>query len=110
MNPAVISFLACASHTPKSRQLDMQTYSRMLQGIGEFNRTQWISRIAKNARWGVALSTRSGPSYLHYPMGRETIMVPVTWDEGEFPVWSPVKGKMNGWTLPAKDENIQGSG
>ncbi|KAI1265374.1 glycoside hydrolase family 43 protein [Xylariaceae sp. FL1019] len=47
--------------------------------------------------WGVALSTRSGPEYLHYPMGRETVMVPVTWETGEFPIWDPVRGKMSGW-------------
>ncbi|KAH9890189.1 glycosyl hydrolase [Xylariomycetidae sp. FL2044] len=60
--------------------------------------------------WGVALSTRSGPAYLNYPMGRETIMVPVTWAEGEFPVWSPVNGEMSGWPMPDANLEIDGSG
>ncbi|KAI5866304.1 glycoside hydrolase family 43 protein [Durotheca rogersii] len=60
--------------------------------------------------WGVALSTRSGPEYLHYPMGRETIMVPVTWEDGEFPVWSPLNGKMSGWEFPIEDLEIDGPG
>lgn len=66
--------------------------------------------ILTNSRWGVALSTRSGPSYLNYPMGRETIMVPVAWDQGEFPTWSPAKGQMSGWAFPPENKDIQGSG
>ena len=61
-------------------------------------------------RWGVALSTRSGPAHKNYPMGRETVMVPVTWDEGEFPVWSPVRGEMSGWEFPPTGEDIPGRG
>ncbi|KAI0152671.1 glycoside hydrolase family 43 protein [Xylariaceae sp. FL1272] len=55
--------------------------------------------------WGVALSTRSGPEYLHYPMGRETVIVPVTWESGEFPIWEPVRGKMSGWPLLGQDQD-----
>ncbi|KAJ0424007.1 glycosyl hydrolase [Aspergillus carlsbadensis] len=51
--------------------------------------------------WGVALSTRSGPQWERYPMGRETILVPATWEEGEWPVLSPVRGVMRG-PLPRK--------
>ncbi|KAI0026106.1 glycoside hydrolase family 43 protein [Xylariomycetidae sp. FL0641] len=63
-------------------------------------------------RWGVALSTRSGPEYLYYPMGRETVMVPVRWDDddGAFPVWSAVRGSMTGWRLPAKNLDLGGPG
>ncbi|KAI0829145.1 glycoside hydrolase family 43 protein [Hypoxylon sp. FL0890] len=60
--------------------------------------------------WGVALSTRSGPEYLYYPMGRETVMVPVTWDDDEFPVWSPVYGEMSGWAFPQQDTEAGGPG
>ncbi|KAJ2977176.1 hypothetical protein NUW58_g7889 [Xylaria curta] len=59
--------------------------------------------------WGVALSTRSGPEYLNFPMVRETVMVPVTWQKGKFPVWSPVKGVMNGWPMPKTTKKIPGS-
>ncbi|KAF8996040.1 beta-xylosidase [Cyathus striatus] len=60
--------------------------------------------------WGVALSTRSGPQFLNYPMGRETIMTPVTWEKGEWPVFEPVSGTMNGWKLPSKELVKDGAG
>ncbi|KAI0138903.1 glycoside hydrolase family 43 protein [Hypoxylon sp. NC0597] len=60
--------------------------------------------------WGVALSTRSGPEYSYYPMGRETVMVPITWANGKFPVWSPLSGVMNGWQFPLKDVEVDGPG
>ncbi|KAI1292446.1 glycosyl hydrolase [Xylaria venustula] len=60
--------------------------------------------------WGVALSTRSGPEYLNYPMGRETVMVPVLWEKDQFPIWSPVRGEMNGWTTPKENKQIPGEG
>ena len=50
--------------------------------------------------WGVALSTRSGPEYEVFPMGRETVMSPVTWENGSWPVWSNIRGVMSGWPLP----------
>ncbi|KAL3471160.1 glycosyl hydrolase [Aspergillus californicus] len=53
--------------------------------------------------WAVALSTRSGPEWENYPMGRETILTPVIWEEGEWPVIEPVRGVMRG-PLPAKQE------
>ncbi|KAI1087305.1 glycoside hydrolase family 43 protein [Rostrohypoxylon terebratum] len=60
--------------------------------------------------WGVALSTRSGPGYLNYPMGRETVMVPVEWEDGQFPVWSPLNGEMSGWEFPKGDVEVKGTG
>ncbi|CAJ2505183.1 Uu.00g125770.m01.CDS01 [Anthostomella pinea] len=60
--------------------------------------------------WGVALSTRSGPEYLYYPMGRETVMVPVTWETDEFPIWSKVRSEMSGWVMPPQDIDIGGRG
>ncbi|KAI1458711.1 glycoside hydrolase family 43 protein [Annulohypoxylon moriforme] len=63
-----------------------------------------------NNWWGVALSTRSGPEYLNYPMGRETVMVPVKWTDGEFPIWSPVNGEMNGWEFPEEGVEVNGPG
>ncbi|KAI3317765.1 glycoside hydrolase family 43 protein [Xylariaceae sp. AK1471] len=60
--------------------------------------------------WGVALSTRAGPEYINYPMGRETVMVPVTWKKGEFPIWSPVRGEMSGWGMPKSNKDIAGPG
>lgn len=50
--------------------------------------------------WGCALATRSGPEWVVYPMGRETVLYPVTWHQGEYPVFEPVRGTMQGWELP----------
>ncbi|GAB1315852.1 hypothetical protein MFIFM68171_06062 [Madurella fahalii] len=60
--------------------------------------------------WAVALSTRSGPDYLHFPMGRETIMTPVSWPEGEFPTFTPVTGRVSGWPMPPTATDIRGVG
>lgn len=60
--------------------------------------------------WGCALATRSGPEWVVYPMGRETVLYPVTWDEGEYPVFQPVRGTMEGWELPVADLDPPGDG
>ena len=60
--------------------------------------------------WGSALATRSGPAWQNYPMGRETVLFPVTWKTGEWPVLQPVRGKMSGWPLPPQTKAIPGSG
>lgn len=60
--------------------------------------------------WGVALSTRSGPDFVNYPMGRETVLTSVTWADGEFPVWTNVSGQESGWALPPANKDIGGPG
>ncbi|KAI9150296.1 Non-reducing end alpha-L-arabinofuranosidase BoGH43A [Paramyrothecium foliicola] len=60
--------------------------------------------------WGLALATRCGPEYTHYPMGREAVMFPVTWNEGEWPVLQPVRGEMSAWPLPAETRDVPGDG
>jgi len=60
--------------------------------------------------WGMALATRSGPAYKSYPMGRETVLFPVTWNTGEWPILQPVRGKMSGWPLPAQRRDLPGDG
>jgi hypothetical protein len=67
-------------------------------------------QLTEYHRWAVALSTRSGPEYLHYPMGRETVMTAVSWPKGEFPVFTPISGKMNVWPMPAEQKDIRGVG
>ena len=64
------------------------------------------------AWWGVALSTRSGPEYITYPMGRETILTNVTWENGSWPTFNdPIEGVMHGWTLPrGSTEDLPGDG
>ncbi|KAK0740064.1 glycosyl hydrolase [Schizothecium vesticola] len=61
--------------------------------------------------WGVALSTRSGPNYTNYPMGRETVLTAVTWPPNEFPIWTPISGQFTGWTLPpSSNSTLRGAG
>ncbi|KAH7396999.1 glycosyl hydrolase [Phaeosphaeria sp. MPI-PUGE-AT-0046c] len=60
--------------------------------------------------WGHALATRYGGSGSYYPMGRETVLFPVTWNTGEWPIMQPVRGKMSGWELPAQSRDIPGDG
>ncbi|KAH7066293.1 glycosyl hydrolase [Paraphoma chrysanthemicola] len=66
---------------------------------------------AAGSWWGMALATRSGPEYKVYPMGRESVLFPVTWEEGEWPVLQPVRGNMSGWpSMPAMSLDVPGSG
>ncbi|SPO00286.1 related to xylosidase/arabinosidase [Cephalotrichum gorgonifer] len=60
--------------------------------------------------WGVALATRCGPEFQVFPMGRETVLYPVTWEEGEWPVLQPVRGEMSGWPLPPANRDLPGDG
>ncbi|KAL1848934.1 hypothetical protein Daus18300_013443 [Diaporthe australafricana] len=61
--------------------------------------------------WGVALATRSGPEWLNYPMGRESVLFNVTWENGSWPICqNPVQGRMNGWDLPPQSEDLPGDG
>ncbi len=60
--------------------------------------------------WGMCLATRSGPAYKSYPMGREAVLFPVTWDKGGWPILQPVRGRMSGWPLPAPSRNVPGDG
>jgi len=59
--------------------------------------------------WAVALSTRSGPDYINWPMNRETVLTPVSWPKGKWPVVDKVSGTQSG-PLPPKDLNVPGDG
>ncbi|KAI5464430.1 glycosyl hydrolase [Mariannaea sp. PMI_226] len=59
--------------------------------------------------WAAALSTRSGPDWEIYPMGRETVLVPMRWEKGEWPVLDRVSGRMSG-PLPKTNRNVPGNG
>jgi len=43
-------------------------------------------------------------------MGRETILAPVTWEEGQFPIFSHVQGEQTAWHLPSTEIVAQGEG
>lgn len=83
------------------------------RGTNEFFQTVGHADLFQDTKgnwWGVALATRSGPEYAIYPMGRETVLFPVTWKEGEYPVASTVRGKMEGWELPRPTRDVPGNG
>lgn len=69
-----------------------------------------LFRDADGNWWGMCLSIRSGREYLNYPMGRESVLFPVRWDEDDWPVFEPIQGRMNGWALPPTDLNLPGEG
>ncbi|XPS70027.1 hypothetical protein M3J07_002265 [Ascochyta lentis] len=57
--------------------------------------------------WATGLAVRAGgnyaddPYHANFPMGRETFLTPVTWPEGEFPIFTNVSGTVTGnFTLP----------
>lgn len=60
--------------------------------------------------WAVALSTRSGPEYLNYPMGRETVLTRVTWEKDDWPIFQNVSGTESGWELSLPTLISQGDG
>lgn len=64
---------------------------------------------ARGQWWAVALAWRSGPEAKIYPMGRETVLTPVTWNEGEWPIIEPIRGIESGWYLPP-NKSIPGNG
>jgi hypothetical protein len=43
-------------------------------------------------------------------MGREAVLTPVTWENGDWPVFSQVQGTMTGWTLPPSTYHTSGAG
>ncbi|KAL4904336.1 hypothetical protein BDW74DRAFT_168384 [Aspergillus multicolor] len=59
--------------------------------------------------WAVALSTRNDPPNDYHPMGRETVLTSVTWETGEWPVFTAVEGVMEG-PIPAASLDVQGDG
>ncbi|KAK3384416.1 glycosyl hydrolase [Lasiosphaeria ovina] len=95
----------------QSRRSAMPTCSRTTLETGERTARQSQQNVnglvltceATTLRWAAALSTRSGPEYVNYPMGRETVLTPVQWTSGkDWPVFSPISGEMSGWALPAR--------
>ncbi|KAF5698522.1 glycoside hydrolase family 43 [Fusarium mundagurra] len=62
--------------------------------------------------WGVALSTRGGPRLyrdLIQPLGRETVLFPVSWLSGHWPIADRAQGNMTG-PLPQSSVISQGVG
>ncbi|KAJ9653883.1 hypothetical protein H2198_006992 [Neophaeococcomyces mojaviensis] len=75
--------------------------SRYFQNVGHAD----LFQDALGHWWASALAWRSGPLAVTYPMGRETVLTPVTWNEGAWPIFSPICGIESGWYLPVAKEN-----
>jgi beta-xylosidase len=85
----------------------MRTYSQTLEETGKnaARRSCEISAwVLTHFRWTVALSTRSGPDFVYFPMGRETVLTPAEWKTDEFPTFTPVRGQENG-PLPPENKH-----
>lgn len=91
---------------PSNPTLTNANTSQYFQTVGHAD----LFQDAAGDWWGVALSTRSGPNFTTYPMGRETVLFPVTWTEGDWPVLQPVRGQMNGWQMPPSNTSLAGEG
>lgn len=68
----------------------------------------WASALAVRA--GGSYGEEPGPYFGNLPMGRETVLTPVTWEDDEFPIFAPVKGEMEGWPLPDETLVLEGEG
>ncbi|CAG7561972.1 unnamed protein product [Fusarium equiseti] len=81
------------------------------------NTDEWLQTVghadlfqdASDNWWGVALATRSGPEWKIYPMGRETVLFPVKWENNKWPRLDMVRGKMSG-PLPPTNKEVPGTG
>lgn len=67
--------------------------------------------------WAAALAVRAAgadyetaPYAANFPMGRETVLTSVTWEEGGWPVFDPIAGEASGWPLPPEAIPEQGEG
>lgn len=88
--------------------------SSYFQAVGHAD----LFQDAQGQWWSVALAVRAGgtygqapgPYFGNVPMGRETVLTPVTWEDGDFPIFTPVTGDMSGWPLPSEAIPEEGEG
>lgn len=73
---------------PANPVLTNRNTTEFFQNIGHAD----LFQDAAGAWWSAALTWRSGPAGTIYPMGRETVMTPVEWPQGEWPTFMPVRG------------------
>jgi beta-xylosidase len=92
--------------SPHNPHLTARGTNEYFQTVGHAD----LFQDTKGEWWGTALATRWGGNGTYFPMGRETVLFPVTWNKGEWPIMQPVRGKMNGWALPAPSRDIPGTG
>ncbi|KAJ6099291.1 hypothetical protein N7467_000826 [Penicillium canescens] len=80
----------------KNPVLTNRNTSEYFQNIGHAD----LFQDANGHWWSSALTWRSGPEGQTYPMGREMALTPVTWKQGDWPSFAPVRGIQEGWYLP----------
>ena len=91
---------------PNNPILTNRNTSEYFQAVGHGD----LFQDAQGNWWGMCLSDRAGSAFKSYPMGRESVLFPVTWNTGEWPILEPVKGKMSGWPLPVPTRDLPGDG
>ncbi|KXJ87842.1 glycoside hydrolase family 43 protein [Microdochium bolleyi] len=92
---------------PENPILTNRNTNEYLQTVGHAD----LFQDTKGNWWGMALATRSGPAYKTYPMGRETVLFPATWEKDQWPRLQPVRGKMtSAWPLPPRSRALPGDG
>ncbi|PVH79132.1 glycoside hydrolase family 43 protein [Cadophora sp. DSE1049] len=64
---------------------------------------------AEDQWWACALAIRVRSDNTS-PMGRETVLTPVTWREGEWPTATKVSGEMDGWNMGSRKRIPSGEG
>jgi len=73
---------------PSNPVLTNRNTTEYFQNIGHAD----LFHDAHGNWWSAALTWRSGPEAVTYPMGRETVFTPVEWPSGSWPTFAPVRG------------------
>ncbi|KAL3458389.1 glycosyl hydrolase [Aspergillus heterothallicus] len=94
------------SPNPANPVLTAANTTRFFTTVGHAD----LFQDASDNWWAVALATRNDASNDYHPMGRETVLTPVTWKKGSWPVFDAVEGQMQGWPLPAETLDVKGNG
>ncbi|KAH8801380.1 beta-xylosidase [Xylogone sp. PMI_703] len=94
-----------APHNPVLSNANITNPAPYFQDVGHAD----LFSDANGNWWAVALSVRNGPDGSQ-PMGRETVLTPVTWTEGQWPVYQNISGDMSGWMLPSHQVVQEGEG
>lgn len=73
-----------------------------IQAVGHADLFQDASKnwwsSALGIRWTIDSSS---------PLGRETFLTPVMWNDGEYPVFANVTGEMSGWAFPGEVDHLE---
>ncbi|KAH7309864.1 glycosyl hydrolase [Stachybotrys elegans] len=85
-----------------------QNTSSYFQAVGHAD----LFQDASGQWWAVALANRAGGRYAedpynsNFPMGRETVLTSVKWEEGQWPEFTNISGTIQGdFQLPPPDED-----